>query len=327
MLVELASASRQTPMESVSPAPIHREGFLFLNGQYLTPPYSFSCQAGEVRVNGRQLQHSAEDWNRICYKDATANMPSDQELQENLKIWLTTSTVLVSFPEQPLVMFRLSEEAGATLIEHLTDHHSGATWVDEMGDRLPEGTDRDQFRSWLSEFHPPDELTRRASDSLGQLAALEQDHSIKSAAIRRLDFLAYPLTMGGMLLCVFSIGHLMIYRPEPGAGSYDVDTSAMAQKMVSICIGLVVIFSGLDLFWTILATQAGQMREMNPIGSHLVDNPWALSVYKVAATSLAAGLFYGFRKYRRIQMASWWACLTLTLLTVRWVAIHSLMMG
>ena len=87
----------------------------------------------------------------------------------------------------------------------------------------------------------------------------------------------------------------------------------------------VVALSLLDLVWTLLVSQAGTMRELNPVGGRLIDDPVKLVAFKVAMTGLAAGLIFKLRYYRRAQLASWWACLILTLLIVRWLTFNSML--
>jgi len=80
----------------------------------------------------------------------------------------------------------------------------------------------------------------------------------------------------------------------------------------------------IDLVWTVLAHQAGSMRELNPIGSQLFSNPVNLIIFKTAATSLAIALLFRLRQIPLARQASWWCCLVLTLLTARWLTFHSM---
>ena len=78
---------------------------------------------------------------------------------------------------------------------------------------------------------------------------------------------------------------------------------------------------------TIMTSQAGQMREVNPFGNSLIQNPALLALFKIGATGLSIGLLFGLRKYRRAQVAAWWACLILTILALRWLTFNSMMIS
>src|SRR5690606_27472157 len=103
-------------------------------------------------------------------------------------------------------------------------------------------------------------------------------------ANQRLQSWAYPLTVFGMLASVISFGHLLQYPPR---GSYDVVPSRRRRDLCRatvIFLAMVVILSALDLVWTLLVSQAGQMNELNPIGKELLDDPWLLAMFKTGVT-------------------------------------------
>jgi len=52
--------------------------------------------------------------------------------------------------------------------------------------------------------------------------------------------------------------------------------------------------------------------------------PAALAAFKVSATCLGTGLLWRLKNYHGAQVASWWLCMILTLVTVRWVTVQSL---
>jgi len=52
--------------------------------------------------------------------------------------------------------------------------------------------------------------------------------------------------------------------------------------------------------------------------------PAALAAFKVSATCLGTGLLWRLKHYHGAQVASWWLCMILTLVTVRWVTVQSL---
>jgi hypothetical protein len=73
-----------------------------------------------------------------------------------------------------------------------------------------------------------------------------------------------------------------------------------------------------------MAASTGQLRELNPIGSHLVENPRHLAGFKIAITVAAIGVLWLLRRHKRAQLAAWWICLLLTLVTIRWLAFSSM---
>jgi hypothetical protein len=87
---------------------------------------------------------------------------------------------------------------------------------------------------------------------------------------------------------------------------------------------LIAALSGLDLVWTLLASHAGQMAELNPIGTQLLGNPLHLSLFKITATVASCSLLMFLRRHPRAQLATWWMCLICTVLTFRWLVLHSM---
>ena len=84
------------------------------------------------------------------------------------------------------------------------------------------------------------------------------------------------------------------------------------------------VFSSIDLILTILGANADQIRELNPIGNLWIKDPQHLAGFKVAVTFSCLALLWLLRKYKRAQIAAWWVCLVLTLVTCRWVLMTSL---
>lgn len=66
------------------------------------------------------------------------------------------------------------------------------------------------------------------------------------------------------------------------------------------------------------------MRELNPLGSRLIDDPVQLSAFKIATTLLCCTLLYALRGHATARTAAWWLCLVCTVLTFRWLVANSL---
>ncbi len=127
-----------------------------------------------------------------------------------------------------------------------------------------------------------------------------------------------------MIAVVLGFGHLLSNKPLIETTSEDQADFTQAQRIVGRSLLIVGILSAVDLVWTIAASQSGTMRELNPLGSQLLDNPMQLIIFKLVATSTAIGLLYWLHRQPIAQVASWWSCLVLTLLTARWLTFHSM---
>jgi hypothetical protein len=87
---------------------------------------------------------------------------------------------------------------------------------------------------------------------------------------------------------------------------------------------LIALLSCIDLVWTLAATGAGAMSELNPLGSRLIGDPAQLVLFKLGVTIAPIAILYVLHRRPVAQIASWWCCLLLTLLTARWVVFQSM---
>jgi hypothetical protein len=177
------------------------------------------------------------------------------------------------------------------------------------------------WNAWIAGFVPTTEFSERARAKIDLYNQAAAEGEAVIAAARRLNTFSYPLSVLGMVATTLGIGHLLSHRPPVGAKPLETDGSPLAVRVLTWSLVLVVIYSALDLTWTILAHQAGQMLELNPLGSRLIDDPIKLIAFKTAATGMAVALLFSLRKYRKAQLAAWWVCLVCTLLTARWLTI------
>ena len=134
---------------------------------------------------------------------------------------------------------------------------------------------------------------------------------VVGAVVAALISLASPTETAVTLPIVFAAGSIAICAMIlPGiSGSF-----------ILLMLGM----SAVDLLWTIMAGQAGVMKEINPLAAGLIQTPTSLALFKVTATAIGCGLLYSFRDRRRVQEATWWMCLVCVLVTFRWVMFDSM---
>ena len=190
-----------------------------------------------------------------------------------------------------------------------------------------EAADPQVWATFVRDFECPPELHDRAfkyfdrKKEIGETKAAQASANLSRASAKRmLESSAYPLTMVGMLLVVMAFGHLLSFKPDSTNGSA---VSPEAQRAIRHSLILLAALSGLDLIWTLLASRAGVMKELNPLGAALIDDPLPLIVLKIVATMSAVVLLFALRQHNVAQKGAWWGCLICTLLTVRWLTFNS----
>ena len=159
---------------------------------------------------------------------------------------------------------------------------------------------------------------------VNRIDAIESVNLAANSAVRWVDATAYPLTVLGMVVVVLSAGHLLSHRPTLDVASEEAKLSPETSRAVFRSVVLICLLSGLDLVWTLLVSRTGSMRELNPLGSRLIENPTHLILFKSIATFVSVGLLFFLRRFSFARLASWWACLVCTLLAVRWLTFNSM---
>jgi hypothetical protein len=303
---------------------------VFIEGQYLAPPYKIRLQENGVTVNNRPLPCRAPqmEWAPNNRPDGRPDRRESQSpdpwrrLAMQVALQLSNQSVVMAFADQPIVV--LDGSGGAyDLFQRLTGEGKNPSKV-ELVDRLPDGFDERVWNTWLGSFTPSLGLRARATSLITTYDETDAQARGDMAANRWMSRLAYPMTLSGLLLAVLSIGHLLGGRPAAGKTAFEQDASPETLRSLQYSLVLVGLLSLLDLGWTIMASQTGQMRELNPVGSTLIESPLLLTVFKIAATGMSIGLLFALRKYRRAQVAAWWACLILTILAFRWLVFNSM---
>ena len=184
--------------------------------------------------------------------------------------------------------------------------------------------EQDLWEGWFSRLTMTEELQARAEAIVESVAAAEARNVSEIQAYQRLHTFAYPLTVLGMVLGVLALGHLLKSFPDIDSAQEGNLLPPDVLRATAVSLGLMIALSLFDLTWTILASQAGQMRELNPLGSQLISDPNLLIGFKFIATLLGCGILFALRRHQRARQACWWLCLVCTVLTFRWVMFNSM---
>jgi Domain of unknown function (DUF5658) len=322
---EVSAALRETA--------IVETGYLFADGRYIPPPYHIAVSPeGKVYVNGEVLP------GEIGFGGARGEYSRPQPMpgrgfgwgrgfafrpreHRHLQSRLEAEQVVVTFSDAQVV--NLPDQT-YHFLKSLTDPDPTSEHFRALLAALPAET-ATRWRAWITGFDVPPDLQARAEEMIGGYEAALAENQAQIRAVRILDTIGYPLTVTGMLLAVIALGHLLMSVPNRMATHPEARREL--PRATTISLVLIIAFSAFDLVWTILTAQSGQMREMNPIGSRLVDSPELLIGFKLAATGVGCGLLYALRRHGRAQLASWWLCLVCTVLTFRWLMFNSMFMA
>ena len=71
-----------------------------------------------------------------------------------------------------------------------------------------------------------------------------------------------------------------------------------------------------------IETAAGSVRACGSVPAVLTMR---LAQFKVGVTFASLALIWVLRRQKRAQIAAWWICLVLTLVTCRWLMVNSLL--
>lgn len=343
--------------------PHARNAYFLFNGQLVEEPFQISQDDQNVVVNGlvmsiSDLQRSEliADMTRMPRKvsnrsgkrlrsgmevpgigafrrpnrqseDAQASQPQNMlasRVASSVEELLSQDVLMIYISGQPVLVETDSGICDA-LLGRLSPQVPPPVNVEtvDLVSVLPEHASSDVWVSFFNDFPGSQELVERTQERFRQVDQLVADAKSKMGATYTLSMLSYPLTVLGMLLAIGGFGHLLRSVPQ----MHETDSlisSDRLQRATVVAVLLIAAFSALDLVWTILGHQAGTMRELNPLGGHLIHNPLLLTGFKVAATGIGCGLLYHLRENRRAADAAWWMCLLMTFVTFRWVAFNSM---
>ncbi len=279
-------------------------GFVFLDGEYLNPPYTIVETKDATALNGRMV-HSE-----------ITTVENEDGL--TLVTHLEQHQVVVLESGKPAVFIRTGSEVERFLESMISEEN-------KIRMRAAEFSKDQDWSEWLKTFEPPKKLVTRAKQRFRRMRKVRESTHKRIRTTQEYASMGYVLTMVGMVLAVWALGHLLSSSPRPD----EVQTSATPAiiRATKFSIVGVLCLSLLDLVWTLVASEAGQMRELNPLGSRMIDNPYYLVTFKLVATLIGCGVLYSTRYHQRARKAAWWMCLVLTVLTFRWLVFNSMQYG
>ena len=347
--------------QSVGESP-GKQGFIFLDGQYLPAPYEAELTEDTLTINGREFQADAfdlseyEGWEpdrdsrfgrrrprwaqesrespgdsqvlRVNYSEGsrrfreTAKASSADRLRRFFQDVRTVQfgmILVLDSGEKPLLLY--PGQGGIELIRALraTDGTAAANQISSQVAGVDATWDR-----LLAEFQPTAEFNAHADAKLERFDRAEVDGERVTAGTLWISKISYPLTVFAMAVVVLGFGHLLSNRPQIESSGTDPTDWSKHRKVVGQSLLIVALLSVVDLVWTVGTATAGVMRELNPLGSGMIAEPVRLFLFKATVTGVAIGILYRLHRRPIAQVASWWCCLLLTLLTARWVMFQSM---
>ncbi len=303
-------------------------GFLFIDGEYLPPPYEIRFADDTVTVNDRKLACIPPPPDFGGFGRGFGGPPRAEQawrsLVGRLQRELSSNAVILVFADQPLVQFDASTTTDLLRSMVVTDGRRDFRRT-EVGQRLPDNFDKAVWENWIENYEPPADFTRRAALLLATYDEKQREAEAQIRARRWLEALIYPLEVSGMVLSVVALGHLLGGRPHAGQPTRGRDNSPALIHALNWSLLFAAAFSLLDLAWTIVTVNTNDTRELNPIGSQLIHDPLRLAQFKVGITFACLALIWVLRTQKRAQIAAWWICLVLTLVTCRWLMVNALL--
>lgn len=324
------------------------QGILVLDGAFVHPPYRVSAEADRATVNGhvcfevakveskRDREETESDYRRRRrfngswdFADDADDPDGDYEdprsarrAAEGLAETLEGSGIVVAFTGQRLRLIRSGADE-FTFCEVLLADGPSPEQVSEFLRLCRQESERDTWRTLLAAPAPRGEFRRRLQSRHDEILNNELEGIARHNAVTRMETFSYPLTLAGMLVGVIALGHVLKWTAKSIVAEQREDYAPEVTRCVEIALLLMLVMSAIDLTWTILAGQAGVMREVNPLAAGYLQSPLQLIVLKVIATGLGCGILYVWRTRRQVQNATWWMCLVCVLLTFRWVVFDS----
>jgi len=324
------------PSAARSTRTIHT-GFVILNGKYLPSPYVLSQREDELLINAQviALERNADRGPPKKGKGGASRPASNfrrngrnVDLLRSMEEALENDALLIGL--DGVVAFSSPDKDIFVLKTLLSDAPKEAK-AELLAHQGPGLFDLAQWTRIVGAFEPTPELAGRVEGLVERLRAVAETNQAAheramQGALFRSGLMRYGVTIVAMALAVIAVGTLLIHRPDPQHRWREIDHSGDGVSSVVRNVVLLVLLGLLDLGLTLTASQAGGFWEVNPLGNHLEGSPLLMVAFKTATLLLACSILVMLRRYRGAQLASWWLCLTCTILAFRWLTYNSMFM-
>lgn len=324
------------------------DGWVFFMDGLLEAPFRIEADASSLWVNGREVRLNVDVINPGDYEDDEydsdgledeyfdgrrgrnrdggkrrpgATRSIYHKIASRIEGELNAKSFIV-FADESMPLFLSSRDDQYLLCSVMSGLEATAERQTRLRSLISADVAGIAWRNWLDQVTLSGPMLQRMTEYCETSTLVANENARQIDAVRRLDLLSYPLTVIGMLLSVIAFGSMLqwIARGLGRPGQEEPHGPRFATAAVLLMMGMSV----LDLIWTVLALQAGQMRETNPLAAGLVPNPLHLAAFKVLATGVGLAILYGWRHRQVVQQATWWMCLVCVLLTFRWVVFDSM---
>jgi len=294
-----------------------QRGTVVLRGQRLESPYVVSRTDQLVLINGEVIAVAADD-----------SVFESRELMARIERQLLNDKCVMAFGEN--IVASGDDEECILLLGTLAVADSLHRKIELIVQSNLKGVTHVTTAEWqtaLKEFVPDDTLTQQYLEyesEMQSMDAVSGDEADAGLQVHDSTRTMYGLSVFGMLLIALSAGTLLGNPPKNSGNWSRIVNSPRTLTAMQRCLVLVAAYSLFDLVATLLALKTGYVEEINPLGVGLILAPAALAAFKISATCLGTGLLWRLKHYHGAQVASWWLCMILTLVTVRWVTVQSL---
>ena len=340
MEAALQDSERQTGHEPTTSEAAPREpavdsGFLIVENRYVAPPYQVEHDGEYLRINGlalgmpgaaaRYLELNGHAFGpsfrgRRIYHGMLSAPDVDLDARRMLidvQRLLLSGSLIIAFRDGTVCAF----PHGETMIRTLLSDTERTEKLRLLTSHNRQPVTLAQWTSLIDEFQSDPTLAERLRPEENP------DEMPVQTLVAPSRYLLYPLTVLGMVLTIVSFGLVLSHRPQHFCRWSDINRIPRDVRLVMGCAAMIAILCVFDVTCTLTAAHTTSFWEINPFGASLASQPAVLLGLKLVATAACVAILWNLRFYRGTQLASWWLCLGLTLLTARWVVFNSLMLA